>query len=184
MSFITRQALTKTKGRSKAHSDKAIIEAAEMIFNGAGQCEVAEHLGVTQARVSQYVRTPLYEETLAKLEKIKNRCAADYAQQQIDRYNDEFEEWFKLSKTMSGINKSNYVKLMTAITSTLDAALAEATSKTNPEKIKIVESLKNVPNLIKAAIVLEQQINSAFNQRLGTDELSKRLSTDKNIDIE
>lgn len=174
--------MTKTKGRSKALSDRAIIEAAEMIFNGAGQCEVAEHLGVTQSRVSQYVRTILYKETFGKLETIKNRCVADYAQQQIDRYNDEFEEWFKLSKTMSGVNKSAYVKLMTAVNSALDAALAETEPKTNLEKIKIVESLKNIPNLIKAAIVLQQQIDSAFNQRLGTDELSKRLIVDKNTE--
>ncbi len=174
--------MTKTKGRSKALSDRAIIEAAEMIFNGAGQCEVAEHLGVTQSRVSQYVRTILYKETFGKLETIKNRCVADYAQQQIDRYNDEFEEWFKLSKTMSGVNKSAYVKLMTAVNSALDAALAETEPKTNLEKIKIVETLKNIPNLIKAAIVLQQQIDSAFNQRLGTDELSKRLIVDKNTE--
>lgn len=175
--------MTKTKGRSRASSDRAIVETAEMIFNGASQCDVAEHFGITQSRVSQYVRTELYKETLAKLEKIKNRCAADYAQQQIDRYNDEFEEWFKLSKTMSGVNKTNYVKLMTAVTSALDAALAETQSRTNAEKIKVIESLKNVPNLIKAAIILEQQIDSAFNQRLGTDELSKKLSADKNVDI-
>jgi predicted transcriptional regulator len=174
--------LPKTKGRSKTSSDKAIVEAAEMIFNGASQCEVADYLQVTQQRVSQIVRTELYRETLGKLEKIKNKCVVDYAQQQIDRYNDEFEEWFKLSKTMSGVNKSAYVKLMTAVNSALDAALAETEPKTNLEKIKIVETLKNVPNLIKAAIVLQQQIDSAFNQRLGTDELSKRLIIDKNTE--
>ena len=153
-----------------------------MIFNGASQCEVADRLGVTQPRISQYVRTELYKETLNKLEKIKNRCVVDYAQQQIDRYNDEFEEWFKLSKTMSGVNKSAYVKLMTAVNSALDAALIDAEPKTNCEKIKIIESLKNVPNLIKAAVILQQQIDSAFNQRLGTDELSKRLIIDKNTE--
>jgi predicted transcriptional regulator len=171
--------VAKTKGRS---SEKVIPEVAEMIFNGASQSEVAEHLGVTPQRVSQIVRTELYRETLGRLEKIKNKCVVDYAQQQIDRYNDEFEEWFKLSKTMSGVNKSAYVKLMTAVNSALDAALAETEPKTNLEKIKIVESLKNIPNLIKAAIVLQQQIDSAFNQRLGTDELSKRLIVDKNTE--
>lgn len=171
--------MAKTKGRS---SEKVIPEVAEMIFNGASQSEVAEHLGVTPQRVSQIVRTELYRETLGRLEKIKNKCVVDYAQQQIDRYNDEFEEWFKLSKTMSGVNKSTVIKLMTAVNSTLDAALAETKSKTNLEKIKIVETLKNVPNLIKAAIVLQQQIDSAFNQRLGTDELSKRLIVDKNTE--
>ncbi len=171
--------MAKTKGRS---SEKVIPEVAEMIFNGASQSEVAEHLGVTPQRVSQIVRTELYRETLGRLEKIKNKCVVDYAQQQIDRYNDEFEEWFKLSKTMSGVNKSAYVKLMTAVNSALDAALAETEPKTNLEKIKIVETLKNIPNLIKAAIVLQQQIDSAFNQRLGTDELSKRLIVDKNTE--
>ena len=171
--------MAKTKGRS---SEKVIPEVAEMIFNGASQSEVAEHLGVTPQRVSQIVRTELYRETLGRLEKIKNKCVVDYAQQQIDRYNDEFEEWFKLSKTMSGVNKSTVIKLMTAVNSALDAALAETKSKTNLEKIKIVETLKNIPNLIKAAIVLQQQIDSAFNQRLGTDELSKRLIVDKNTE--
>jgi len=171
--------VAKTKGRS---SEKVIPEVAEMIFNGASQSEVAEHLGVTPQRVSQIVRTELYRETLGRLEKIKNKCVVDYAQQQIDRYNDEFEEWFKLSKTMSGVNKSTVIKLMTAVNSALDAALAETKSKTNLEKIKIVETLKNIPNLIKAAIVLQQQIDSAFNQRLGTDELSKRLIVDKNTE--
>ena len=175
--------MTKTKGRSRATSDRAIVETAEMIFNGASQCDVAEHFGITQSRVSQYVRTELYKETLEKLEKIKNRCAADYAQQQVDRYNDEFEEWFKLSKTMSGVNKSAYVKLMTAVNSALDAALTETDPKIQAEKIKVVESLKNVSNLIKAANILEQQINSAFNQRLGIDELSRKLSSDKSIDV-
>lgn len=174
--------MARVKGRSRATSDKAIIEAAEMIFNGATQNTVAEHFGMTEARVSQYVRTDLYKETLAKLEKIKNQCAADYAQQQVDRYNDEFEEWFKLSKTMSGVNKSAYVKLMTAVNSALDAALTETDPKIQAEKIKVVESLKNVSNLIKAANILEQQINSAFNQRLGIDELSRKLVSDKNID--
>jgi predicted transcriptional regulator len=173
--------LTKTKGRSKASSDRAIVEAAEMIFNGAGQCEVAEHLGVTQQRVSQYVRTELYKDTVAKLERIKSRCAADYAQQQVDRYNDEFEEWFKLSKTMSGVNKNAYVKLMTAVGLALDAAITESEPKTNAERIKLVESLKNVPNLIKAAVILQQQIDSAFNQRLGVDELAKSIAN-KNIE--
>jgi predicted transcriptional regulator len=152
-----------------------------MIFNGASQCDVAEHFGITQSRVSQYVRTELYKETLEKLEKIKNRCAADYAQQQLDRYNDEFEEWFKLSKTMSGVNTAAYQKLMTTINFALDAALAEAKPKNNAEKIKVTESLKNLCNLTRAAMMLEQQINAAFNQRLGTDELSKRLSADKDI---
>lgn len=175
--------MTKTKKQSKAASDKAIVETAEMIFNGASQCEVAEHFGITQPRVSQYVRTDLYKETLAKLEKIKNQCAADYAQQQIDRYNDEFEEWFKLSKTMSGVNKANYLKLATAVGKALDAALAETQPKTNAEIIKVIEGLKNIPNLIKATVILEQQIDAAFNQRLGTDELSKRLNADKNTDI-
>lgn len=176
--------MARVKGRSRATSDRAIVETAEMIFNGANQSTVAEHFGMTEARISQYVRTDLYKETLAKLEKIKNQCASDYAQQQVDRYNDEFEEWFKLSKIMSGVNKSAYVKLMTAVNSVLDAALAETEPKTNLEKIKIVETLKNVPNLIKAAIVLQQQIDSAFNQRLGTDELSKRLSVDKNTETQ
>lgn len=174
--------MTKTKGRSRATSDRAIVETAEMIFNGASQCDVAEHFGVTQSRVSQYVRTELYKETLAKLEKIKNRCATDYAQQQVDRYNDEFEEWFKLSKTMSGVNTAAYQKLMTTINSALDAALAEAKPKNNAEKIKVTESLKNLCNLTRAAMMLEQQINAAFNQRLGTDELSKRLSADRDTE--
>jgi predicted transcriptional regulator len=171
--------VTKTKGRS---SEKVIPEVAEMIFNGASQSEVAEHFGVTPQRVSQYVRMDLYRESLEKLEKIKNKCVADYAQRQIDIYNDEFEEWFKLSKTMSGVNKGAYVKLMTAVNLALDAALTELDPKVRAEKIKIIESLKNVPNLIKAANALEQQINAAFNQRLGTDELSKRLIIDKNTE--
>jgi predicted transcriptional regulator len=49
--------VAKTKGRS---SEKVIPEVAEMIFNGASQSEVAEHLGVTPQRVSQIVRTELY----------------------------------------------------------------------------------------------------------------------------
>lgn len=155
-----------------------------MIFNGANQSTVAEHFGMTEARISQYVRTDLYKGTLAKLEKIKNQCASDYAQQQVDRYNDEFEEWFKLSKAMSGINTASYRKLMTTIGSALDAALEEAKPKTNAERIKITESLKNVPNLVRAAMMLEQQINTAFNQRLGTDELSKKLSADKNTETQ
>lgn len=154
-----------------------------MIFNGASQGEVAEHLGLTPQRISQYMRTDLYRETLDKLEKIKNRCVADYAQQQVDRYNDEFEEWFKLSKTMSGVNTAAYQKLMTTINSALDAALAEAKPKNNAEKIKVTESLKNLCNLTRAAMMLEQQINAAFNQRLGTDELSKRLSADKDTEV-
>lgn len=174
--------MTRIKG-SKATSAKIVPEVAEMIFNGASQSEVAEHFGVTRQRVSQYVRMDLYKETLDKLERIKNKCVADYAQQQIDRYNDEFEEWFKLSKIMSEVNKSAYVKLMTAVNSALDAALTETDPKIRAEKIKIVESLKNVSNLIKAANTLEQQINSAFNQRLGIDELSRKLSSDKNIDV-
>ena len=171
--------MAKSKGRAAA---RVIPEVAEMIFNGASQSEVAEHFGVTPQRVSQYVRMDLYRESLDRLENIKNRCVADYAQQQIDRYNDEFEEWFKLSKTMSGVNKNAYVKLMTAVNSALDAALTDAEPKTNCEKIKIIESLKNVPNLIKAAVILQQQIDSAFNQRLGTDELNKRLIIDKNTE--
>jgi len=175
--------LPKTKGQSQYTSARAIPVVAEMIFNGASQGEVAEHLGVTPQRVSQYMRTDLYRETFEKLEKIKNRCVADYAKQQVDRYNDEFEEWFKLSKTMSQVNTAAYQKLMTTINSALDAALAEAKPKNNAEKIKITESLKNLCNLTRAAMMLEQQINAAFNQRLGTDELSKRLSADRDTEV-
>lgn len=176
--------MPKIKGQSQYTSARAIPVVAEMIFNGASQGEVAEHLGVTPQRVSQYMRTDLYRETLDKLEKIKNRCVADYAQQQVDRYNDEFEEWFKLSKTMSGVNTAAYQKLMKTINSALDAAIAEIEpkTKTNADRIKVAESIKNLCNLTRAAMMLEQQINAAFNQRLGTDELSKRLSADRDTE--
>lgn len=156
-----------------AKADEAIIKAAEMIFNGATQEDVADALGVSQARVSQYAKSELYKETIEKLQIIKRRISSEYAQEQARLYADEFEAWAKQSRQISQVSAATYSKLMTTINAALDVALA------NPNKIRATEQLKHVPNLIKAALALQQQIDTSLNLRLGVDELSKKFNEEK-----
>ena len=156
-----------------AKADEAIIKAAEMIFNGATQEEAAKALGVSQGRISHYAQTDLYKETIEKLEIIKKRITAEYAQEQAKLYADEFEGWARQSRQMAQISAATYSKLMTLVNGALDVAV------TNPDKIMATGQLRNVPNLIKAAIALQQQIDISLNLRLGVDELSKKFNEDK-----
>lgn len=157
-------------GSSRKTVDNAIITAAEMIFGGSTQIEVAELLGVTKSRVSQYSQTPLYQETIKKLQAVKDKIEAEIARKQLDHYADEFEEWQKQSKQMSKVSAATYSKLMSVVNSALDVAQA------NPDKIKATEQVKHVPNLVKAAIALQQQIDLSLNYRLGIDGINKHIN--------
>ena len=162
--------MARANGSSSKSVDKSIVTAAEMIFNGATHNEVAEVLSVTSQRVFQYTKAPLYTETIAKLQAAKDKIESQIAQKQIEHYVDEFEEWQKQSRQMGKVSAATYSKIMTIVNSALDVA------QSNPDKVKATEQVKHVPNLVKAAIALQQQIDQSFNYRLGIDEINRRIN--------
>lgn len=160
----------------KQKASEAIVTAAELFHEKYSQNQIAERLGLTQARISQIRKTDLFKETIRKLEEadaLKNAEQTQVlvqAQFQAQKCVDEFEAWLKQSRDMSSVNAASYAKIMKSINMALDSANAD------PDSAKSMAKLKLIPNLVRSATLLQQQIATELNQRLGVEEIAKRIS--------
>lgn len=154
-------------GKVSISQIRKITAAAEMYFDGLTQEAIAQRLGLNRSRISQMQSTPTWQETIARLETLKQKAQADAEKRQQLLYSAESDRWFDQSRHMVQVCATTYSKLMLAINAGLDAA------KNNPDKLKALDQLKNVPNLVKAALSLQQE---AFGRHYDEIEALKILA--------
>jgi len=146
-----------------------IEQAAELYFNGHSQDAIAERLGVTQGRVSQMQAHPDWAKTIERLEDMRERVQADLALKQKQEYSDELEAWMAQSKKSSTISFAIAAKVLRIVNNALDVAMVE------PDKIAAAEKIKNIHNLVKASVALQERADTAMNQRLSIAEVAKHF---------
>ncbi len=138
-----------------------------MYFDGLTQEAIAQRLGLNRSRISQMQSTPTWQETIARLEALRQKAQAEAEKRQQLLYSAESDRWFDQSRHMVQVCATTYSKLMLAINAGLDAA------KNNPDKLEALEQLKNIPSLIKAALSLQQE---AFGRHYDEIEALKILA--------
>ena len=140
-------------------STQKIIQAAEMFFDGLTQVEIASRLGCDQPRVSRMRNTDTWQETIARLESFKKKAQAEAERQQRLTYSSDFDRRFEQSRQMVSVCATTYSKLMLVINEALDEV------KKSPSKVKALNDIKTLPNLIKAAMLLQQEaIGRNYNE--------------------
>lgn len=131
---------------SKVSTEK-IIRAAEMSFDGMSQVTIAEKLGFTQSRISMMQKTETWQQTIARLENLKQKAQTEAERQQKLAYSSDFDRRFEQSRQMVGVCATTYSKLMLVINKALDEI------NKSPAKVDI----KILPSLIKSALLLQQE---------------------------
>ncbi len=154
-------------GKVSISQVRKITAAAEMYFDGLTQEAIAQRLGLNRSRISQMQSTPTWQETIARLEALRQKAQAEAEKRQQLLYSAESDRWFDQSRHMVQVCATTYSKLMLAINAGLDAA------KNNPDKLEALEQLKNIPSLIKAALSLQQE---AFGRHYDEIEALKILA--------
>lgn len=154
-------------GKPSISSIRKITAAAEMYFDGLTQEVIAQRLGLNRSRISQMTSTPTWQETITRLENLRQKAQAEAEKRQQLLYSAESDRWFDQSRHMVQVCATTYSKLMLAINAGLDAA------KNNPDKLEALDQLKNIPNLIKAALSLQQE---AFGRHYDEVEALKILA--------
>lgn len=133
-------------------SARKIATAAELTFDGMTQEAIAEKLGVTRSRISQMRSTDIWQETIARLEALKQKAEAEADRRQQLLYSGDADRRFEQCRQMVQISVVTYTKLMGIINGALDVAIA------NPDKLAALEQVRTVAPLIKAAVSLAQEV--------------------------
>lgn len=148
-------------------TDRKIVQAAELFFDGTTQEVIAARIGCNSATLSRWKSTDLWQDTIARLETLRQKAQAEAEKRQQLLYSAESDRWFDQSRHMVQVCATTYSKLMLAINAGLDAA------KNNPDKLEALDQLKNIPSLIKAALSLQQE---AFGRHYDEIEALKILA--------
>ncbi|MEG3875803.1 hypothetical protein QT972_00265 [Microcoleus sp. herbarium7] len=136
---------------SKVSKEKIAL-AAEMAFDGVPQAIIAKKLGFThQARISQMQKTEIWQQTVSRLETLKQKAQIEAEKRQQLLYASDSDRSFEQSRRMVQVCATTYSKLMQVINAGLDEA------QSNSNKIAALEQIKHIPNLIKAALALQQE---------------------------
>lgn len=133
--------------KGKISSAQRIAQAAEMYFDGMTQAVIAQKLDLNQSRISQMQSTIVWQETIARLENLKQKAQAEAERQQKLAYSSDFDRRFEQSRQMVGVCATTYSKLMLVINKALDEI------NKSPAKVDI----KILPSLIKSALLLQQE---------------------------
>lgn len=118
-----------------------------MSFDGMSQVAIAEKLGFTQSRISMMQKTETWQQTIARLENLKQKAQSEAERQQKLAYSSDFDRRFEQSRQMVSVCATTYSKLMLVINEALDEI------KKNSTKVDI----KMLPNLIKVALLLQHE---------------------------
>jgi predicted transcriptional regulator len=153
---IAEEEMTKTR----IASAQKITQAAELFFDGMTQTVIAQKLGLHQSRISQMQSTDIWQQTIARLENLKQKAEAEAEKRQQQLYSSDADRRFDQSRQMVQVCVTTYTKLMTIINAALDAALA------NPDKVEALEQMRNLGSLIKAAIALQQEVRGQHYDEL------------------
>lgn len=133
--------------KGKISSAQRIAQAAEMYFDGMTQAVIAQKLDLNQSRISQMQSSAVWQETIARLENLKQKAQAEAERQQKLAYSSDFDRRFEQSRQMVGVCATTYSKLMLVINKALDEI------NKSPAKVDI----KILPSLIKSALLLQQE---------------------------
>jgi transcriptional regulator with XRE-family HTH domain len=139
-------------GKSSVSSTRKIAAAAEMTFDGLTQEAIAKKLGLTRSRISQMRSTDTWQQTIARLESLKQKADAEAEKRQQLLYSSDADRRFDQGRQMIQISVVTYTKLMSIINGALDVALA------NPDKSAAIEQVRMAGPLIKAAVSLAQEV--------------------------
>ena len=134
-------------------SAQKIAQAAELFFDGMTQTAIAHKLGCHQSRISQMQSTEPWQETIARLEFLKQKAEAEAEKRQQLLYSSDADRRFEQCRQMRQICIATFSKLMQIINAALDVAIA------NPDKSQAIEQIKIAAPLIKAAICLGQEVS-------------------------
>lgn len=148
-------------------TDRKIVQAAELFFDGLTQEVIAVRVNCNPATLSRWKSTDLWQDTIARLETLRQKAQAEAEKRQQLLYSAESDRWFDQSRHMVQVCATTYSKLMLAINAGLDVA------KNNPDKLEALDQLKNIPSLIKAALSLQQE---AFGRHYDEIEALKILA--------
>jgi predicted transcriptional regulator len=138
--------------KASVSSVRKISLAAELTFDGLTQEAIAQKLGLTRSRISQMKLTETWQETIARLESLKQKADAEAEKRQQLLYSSDADRRFDQGRQMIQISVVTYSKLMQVINAALDVALA------NPDKSAAIEQIRIAAPLIKAAVSLAQEV--------------------------
>lgn len=138
--------------KASVSSVPKISLAAELTFDGLTQEAIAQKLGLTRSRISQMKLTETWQETIARLESLKQKAEAEAEKRQQLLYSSDADRRFDQGRQMIQISVITYTKLMGIINGALDVALA------NPDKSAVIEQVRLAAPLIKAAVSLAQEV--------------------------
>lgn len=133
-------------------SVRKIVAAAELTFDGLTQEAIAQRLGLTRSRISQMKLTDTWQETIARLESLKQKAEAEAEKRQQLLYSSDADRRFEQGRQMVQVSIITYTKLMQIINAALDMAIA------NPDKSAAIKQVRTVAPLIKAAVSLAQEV--------------------------
>ena len=133
-------------------SAQKITQAAELFFDGMTQTAIAHKLGCHQSRISQMQSTEPWQQTIARLENLKQKADAEAEKRQQLLYSSDADRRFEQGRQMVQISIVTYSKLMQVINGALDVAIA------NPDKSAALEQVRTAAPLIKAAVSLAQEV--------------------------
>lgn len=138
--------------KASVSSVRKISLAAELTFDGLTQEAIAQKLGLTRSRISQMKQTETWQQTIARLESLKQKADAEAEKRQQLLYSSDADRRFDQGRQMIQISVVIYTKLMQIINAVLDLAIA------NPDKSAAIEQVRHVAPLIKAAVSLAQEV--------------------------
>ena len=153
---IKEEDMTKTR----IASAQKITQAAELFFDGMTQTAIGERLVLHQSRISQMQNTEEWQRTIARLENLKQKAEAEAEKRQQALYSSDADRRFDECRHMVQICTATYTKLMGIINAALDEA------QNNPNKIEALEQIKTIGSLIKAAVLLQQEVRGQHYDEL------------------
>ena len=139
-------------GKSSVSSINKIMAAAEMSFDGMTQEAIGQKLGVSRVRISQMQKTETWQQTITRLDALKQKAEAEAERRQQLLYSSDADRRFEQARQMVQISIVTYSKLMSVINGALDEAIA------NPDKSQAIEQIRVAAPLIKAAVSLGQEV--------------------------
>jgi predicted transcriptional regulator len=138
--------------KASVSSVRKISLAAELTFDGLTQEAIAQKLGLTRSRISQMKLTETWQETIARLESLKQKADAEAEKRQQLLYSSDADRRFDQGRQMVQVSIVTYTKLMQIINAALDVALL------NPDKSAAIEQVRTAAPLLKAAVSLQQEV--------------------------
>ncbi|MBD1825949.1 hypothetical protein NDI47_25545 [Microcoleus vaginatus GB1-A2] len=138
--------------KASVSSVRKISLAAELTFDGLTQEAIAQKLGLTRSRISQMKLTETWQQTIERLEALKQKADAEAEKRQQLLYSSDADRRFEQCRQMVQVSIATYSKLMSLVNAALDVAIA------NPDKSAAIEQVRTVAPLIKAAVSLAQEV--------------------------